>query len=523
MSRAACTKSALLMVGVLSACQEQGFSKVTDAYGADGPQIEVTPTYLEFGELDDDDDAVVRTFTITSVGESPLEVSGVEISGPESGFTILSSETAFTLAPGDSQDIEVAFSPIGAYEQTANAVVSSDDADDPRVPVELLGAGLVPELMIDPDPLDFGVTYIGCDKDNTIDLVNVGNATLNISDYAFGGGDEFEVLSGPTMPVSLEEGESVSIYVTFTPSDEDVFDSTLAVTSNEPLGTRTGTQLGEGMFGAEYEDVFEIPEEPPVDIMFMIDQSCSMDEEQAALASNFATFISDLATYSADWQIIVANDEYGCNSSGILTASAPSYESRFQAAVMAGDGERYFEDDQEALLTPASRAIDNTDTGECNAGFMRDDALLHIVLVSDEREQSSATWSTLVNQIIAKKGDDSLVKISAIAGPMPTGCATAEAGTGYYEAANYTGGEFLSICSSWGSHMEDLADASVEMDTFELTHNPLESTIEVFINGTTRPDSEWDYNPTTNAVEFNVTPREGDTVTVTYGGSVTCD
>jgi hypothetical protein len=40
----------------------------------------------------------------------------------------------------------------------------------------------------------------------------------------------------------------------------------------------------------------------------------------------------------------------------------------------------------EAGLTVTSEAIDKTDPGECNYGFLRTDAMLHIIMVSDEVE-----------------------------------------------------------------------------------------------------------------------------------------
>ena len=81
---------------------------------------------------------------------------------------------------------------------------------------------------------------------------------------------------------------------------------------------------------------------------------------------------------------------------------------------------------QEALLTEARNAIEETDNGECNAGFLRSNAMLHIILVSDEPEQSvdisGETWQQLADQIIAKRGSSGLVRISSIVGDVPNGC-----------------------------------------------------------------------------------------------------
>jgi hypothetical protein len=250
-----------------------------------------------------------------------------------------------------------------------------------------------------------------------------------------------------------------------------------------------------------------------------------MDDNQTALANNFSTFITQLSNYSTDWQVMVINDSNGCNQTGILTSSTPGYVSTFQQAVNSSTKSGY----TEKLLTPAAWAVDKTDGGECNAGFMRSNAMLHIILVSDEPEQSSGSWSTYVNQIITKKGDAASVRISAIAGDVPGGCwsgsQSADAGTGYYEAVNFTDGVFLSICSNWASsaNLELLAEASVIQDTYALDNEAIEETIEVQVNGTAR-NNGWYYDEESNSVVFETNaPAEGDSITITYAAPATCD
>ena len=505
------------------ACSEQAFHTVDSNLGGDGPAIEVDPTYINFGEAGDGE-YVVDEFVIRSVGESDLEVSGIEISGTGSNsFAILTEELNLVLPPGTEEIIEVAFSPMGANNQTANAIVSSD-GEPTKVPVELLGAGSVPELQISPDPLDYGVAYIGCDEVNEVTLTNVGTDTLTISaiDYA---ASDFVLTEDYALPIVLEPDEYTILEMTFMPSDAIEFDATLTVTSNEPMGERTAAQTGEGVWSAEYTDSWEIPEEPSSDIIFSVDQSCSMDDNISQLANNFSTFITELADYSTDWQIIVANADNGCNNSGILTPGLANYESHFSSAIQSGGGGWY----TEALLTIGKNAVVATDSGECNDGLIRENSMLHIIVVSDEPEQSTdwggLSWSDNVNAIVAQKGSSSDVRISAIVGDYPTGCATAEAGTGYYEAVSATGGVFLSICSDWASpsNLALLAEASVNQNTFELTYTPVVSTITVYVNGA--EVSNWTYNAADNTVIFDdgYEPAEGDLVDIDYAGETTCD
>ena len=126
----------------------------------------------------------------------------------------------------------------------------------------------------------------------------------------------------------------------------------------------------------------------------------------------------------------------GCNVGGILSANTPNYEQIFQDSVTCMDlWSPYFgtclgggSDYEEALLTVAKNAVENTDPRECNAGFLRQNAMLHVVLVSGEPVQSfdldGVTWQALTDQIIAKKGSIGQVRVSAIAVPVPCGCDT---------------------------------------------------------------------------------------------------
>ena len=72
----------------------------------------VSPTALDFGISSIDDDPVIRTFTITSVGEDPAVISNVDIQGEDAGFfSIVGHFEEQELASGESIDIQVAFIP----------------------------------------------------------------------------------------------------------------------------------------------------------------------------------------------------------------------------------------------------------------------------------------------------------------------------------------------------------------------------------------------------------------------------
>jgi len=516
------------MLGIaltLTACSDQNFSKIDPSNAGDEPNIEVSPILLQFGTAARDDGPSIQTFTIESNGVIDLNVDSIVLDGDQAAsFTVLTDVTGLVMPPGTTTDVEVAFEPMGANEQFATATVISDDPDEPLVPVELYGEGAVPELQITPNPLEFGTSYVGCANELLVEMENIGTDTLVIDSVTHEGDDPLALATLDSLPITLEPGEISNASFTFSPDTEGVFSGLLTVTSNEPAGSRTVDETGTGAFAGWYTDTWEIPSDPPTDIMFAIDQSCSMDDDQRRLATNFSTFISLLSSYSNDWQIIIANNDDGCNQTGILTPSTPGYQTLFTDQVTRG-GDRF----TEALLTVGARAAEaSAYAGGCNYGFMRPGAAFHLVVVSDEPEQSqylgSDNWSTLVTRMQTAKGDPGMVKVSAIAGDYPGGCGSADAGDGYYQAVQATSGEFISICSDWANSttLESLASASIIQNSFELLQTPIPETISVYVNGT--EVTGWTYDPTTNTVLIeSADPGEGDLVEISYGGAASCD
>ena len=83
------------------------------------------------------------------------------------------------------------------------------------------------------------------------------------------------------------------------------------------------------------------------------------------------------------------------------------------------------------------------------------DAKLYVILVTDEEDQSDGTAQLYVDFFRNLKGvgNPDLLNISAIAGPPPNGCDTAEGNQVDYDAVDAVGGQFRSICSADWSNM----------------------------------------------------------------------
>ena len=519
-------KELLLLLPLTAiACSETGIGERKDVdFPADAHLI-VSPLALDFGISSIDDEPVIRTFTITSVGEDPALISNVDIQGEDAGsFSIVGHFEEQELAPGDSIDIQVAFIPTDRMSDNfTEAVVFSNDEDYGAIPVSLVGAITEPDLLITPAPLNFGATYVGCNMPNEITLSNIGTDDLEL--YSIGEVDAPFTVDGIAQEgLVLAPGESFKVDADFAPDLETTYTGGFEVESNDPDGVQHVAIQGIGMFMSTLDQEWVNPAQSPTDILFVLDRSGSMQDDLDVLAANFDTFINELSNHASDWQVMVVTDDDGCsNYSGILTPNTPNYQDLFTAGVSNG-GNGGDIGLTERLVQMAQVAIDNTDQGECNAGFLRNNAMLHVIMVTDEKEHSPIPVLDMVNDIIAQKGGNAdRVKMSAIYNPND------DLNERYQTAVTMTDGLLFDIHESstnnWSSpeNMALIAEASVIVDRYDLDQPAVESTIEVMVNGQT-VEGNWYYDAEQQAVIFNdQPPGENDITNITYAALAECD
>ena len=153
-----------------------------------------------------------------------------------------------------------------------------------------------------------------------------------------------------------------------------------------------------------------------IDVLFVIDNSGSMADEQANLVASFPGFISAMQTELAETEGynigVVTSDEYifditcggldigyfvqrtggpdssdqicGPYTGGAYMTEADNLDDKFSCAAQVGTGGDGDEHPMEAMLRALDPAL-QADDG-CNAGFLRDDALLVVVVITDEED-----------------------------------------------------------------------------------------------------------------------------------------
>lgn len=285
-----------------------------------------------------------------------------------------------------------------------------------------------------------------------------------------------------------------------------------------------------------------------VDILWVIDNSVSMGDEQEELANRFGEFITAMGSVGLEWQIaIVTTDMETSGESGriqggplILTPETENYENKFKriATEVGLEGS-----DKEAGIDAAIQALSEPLISTDNAGFVRDEAKLSIIYLSDENDctnrgamagmDGEACYShpdllvpvaDLITEYTALKSDPNMLKVSAIVGPdVSEGCAGAVPGFRYRTMAEAFGGLTASICEEdFTEIMTELGLQSAGLYTsFRLTYAAVLGTIEVYVDDVSIAESEtdgWTYDETYQILYFNgaSVPDYGTTITVEY-------
>jgi hypothetical protein len=190
-----------------------------------------------------------------------------------------------------------------------------------------------------------------------------------------------------------------------------------------------------------------------VDVLFVIDNSESMADEQANLVASFPGFIEGIESIlpSSDYHVgVVTTDTNewngtGCQRIGALTTKTGGLASSDAVCGPYASGKRFITaaDDLDAEFSCAAqvgidgdgreRPIDAisavlhpfaADVGGCNSGFLREGALFVLVIITDEEDDGAsvgdpADWTAAVTEV---RGDDDVVVLGLVGHDKPNAC-----------------------------------------------------------------------------------------------------
>lgn len=282
-----------------------------------------------------------------------------------------------------------------------------------------------------------------------------------------------------------------------------------------------------------------------IDILWVIDNSGSMRTSQENVANNFQSFITGFAsrnldykmavTTTAAWQAIFTADPTRSKfksytdplnniTTDVMTPETPNLEDVFLNIIIQGTtgtgDERAFQSFRETL------------NNSLNAGFIRSDSHLAVIIVSDEDDfshdgsdfkdgiyttppmHSVQSYVDSLETITNSFGPDRRFSVSTIQINDETcrvalgGGSARKVGIRYQELVSLTEGKAGDLCNpNFGDELTKIAENILtNSSAFKLDRVPKPESIKVWVNGALVPESAtngWTYNATKVAIVFH--------------------
>ena len=280
-------------------------------------------------------------------------------------------------------------------------------------------------------------------------------------------------------------------------------------------GQETSTGAGDSSSSGGDPFIFDVPPMPDipptvvegctaVDFLFVVDNSGSMADEQDELTASFPGFIAGVQSTLTEVDSIhvgvTTTDEYGAYPGGHSCRALPGLVSQTRPTGVSipgpvvycpafVDGGNYMTQDDDLPLTFACAAtvgangsaserqisamlgaIDPNHAiagpGECNEGFIRPDALLVVVVITDEPDNySPVTALEAYDAMVATKGGDetAIVMVSVIKSAIDTCDGETTAAKLAAITDGFTHGMKADICApDFSPLFQDAADIVIE-------------------------------------------------------------
>jgi len=503
------------VIFILTGCSDHTIAKID----IKEPKLLVHPERLEFGNLVSGEETSKQSFSIINVGDATLYVvSPIFVDG--SPNFILSDPGEIELAPGTLVDVFVEYEPKTYEENDGLIQISSNAVNTANVDVVLTGNGDAPVMSVEPQIYDFGDLTLGCLREETITIRNDGNLDLEISDInqLVTQPQDLDVTYGSLsdFPWLVKPGQELDIYVEYEPADLGFDEQILTIENNDPLKKLFDVnQEGEGLEQIQVTDTWIQEEISSLDILWVIDNSCSMYPYQAELANQMDSFVSSLMLLGPTFNMsFITTDQPDLIDNAIVTEYSldPTFEVQMILSNIGTGGSAFEKGIENAYL-----ALNDPNSAAPGSLFYREYSQLVIIYLSDEPDQSGDI--SLFTPFFDSLKTAGLVSMYGVIGDYPVGCDAAQFGSGYYEIIHHYSGDWYSICAlDWGVQLKDLALNLATKRKFELSSTDVDiASIQIYVNGQTQ-QTGWYYDPAINSIIFEEgsIPTVGQTINIDY-------
>mgnify|MGYP003627757651 CR=1 FL=1 len=250
-----------------------------------------------------------------------------------------------------------------------------------------------------------------------------------------------------------------------------------------------------------------------IDILWVVDRSGSMNRFNLELLAGVEAML--LALPVADWRLVMISAD---PRDAIVSTEFP---------LVPGDDIMDAEDMLNTLNSaPFEEGFNSVYDYMINnpyaSTWMRPDAGLLVVFVSDEEEQSYVEYPAAANFLSwyssLRMGSvfmASVINVESTESMCAFPPSPIDVGHRYMEATGLVGGVIVDICDvDWSPGVTDATHSIDPYEFLTLTHKAEVDSIRVFINGSL--DHDWYYQESDNTVYFTIIPGAGQLVEVGY-------
>lgn len=235
-----------------------------------------------------------------------------------------------------------------------------------------------------------------------------------------------------------------------------------------------------------------------VDIVFIVDNSTSMGQHQARLSAQIPNLVQVLKSLKMDYHIVTLSTSMGLDGNGgqflgapkVLNSQSANLNSLLQQRIAQGEAGS---NNERGLFSLESALSPSYLSGE-GAGFLREEALLAVIALSDENDKSNKTasyYANFLDKLKPASSDGRKSWIFNFIGVLEnsSACRTfndySEVGLIQMQLAELSGGNKESLCSnSLSSAVSNIKARIVQILTdFYLKTRPLKHTLKVAVNG----------------------------------------
>ncbi|MEM1024306.1 MAG: choice-of-anchor D domain-containing protein [Myxococcota bacterium] len=462
---------------------------------------------------------------------SPCLVRAIGLTPDTSDTFSLPIDDNLLLIPANNRaTLPIEFTPPGQSTSSGTVEFQISSPFDPFRSVDIAGEGTEALLLsAAPTEIDLGTVPTDCVSTSTrASLNNLGVSAINVNAFSTLEGEvSFSIPNDPSGPVSpLFERP---FQIDFTPMGDGPVADTIQVQ------TSAGTQFI-SLFAEQAPsrtERFTQPVSNQADVLIVVDNNNTNSPNGTTVSTLAPDWFDRAAANGIDLRMAVTSTDltqedglFAPIDGGperVVDASAlPSPAEVLQANVgslSSGFATPRGLDALVRALTPRAVTL-------LNPNFYRPDAMLTVVFVQDEQDQSSADADELLAFLQQFKGhrNREAFAVAAITGGdegcnEPSKSATASPRLVTMQEA--TAGPFFSICIISAIQPDFFDRALGVRDTFLLDSVPDPDTISVSLDGTTVSPSAYSYDETSNGIVFDVAPANGSSIEVTYGSA--CD